>query len=83
MFVPNYSFQLNSRYSAEKDTFLLIQKGESMIVGYDSKIDFPWGVKTSIENIQVFAEFNKLLLIRLFDTAALNQNGSTNVGVQY
>ncbi len=53
LFVPNAigsSEGYFDRLSEVKDTFLLLKKGETFVIGYEMKIDFPWGTKNIYKN---------------------------------
>lgn len=46
LFVPNYPVDnLLTVYGKRKDTTLILKPKESIVVGINSKIDFPWGRK--------------------------------------
>lgn len=47
VFIPNYSEDHFSLYTldARRDTTMVLQPKEKMVIGGASKIDFPWGAK--------------------------------------
>jgi hypothetical protein len=53
LFVPNAIVSSEGyfdRLSEVKDTVVLLKKGETFVIGYEMKIDFPWGTKNIYKN---------------------------------
>lgn len=51
LFVPNYPVDsVPNLYGHRRDTILILKPNECIIVGIDSKIDFPWGRKNIYRN---------------------------------
>lgn len=52
IFVPDYPIPSPylSRIGERKDTVIVIKPQEEIVVGVDSKIDFPWGSKNIYRN---------------------------------
>ena len=47
VFVPNFpTDSVLSIYGSKRDTTLIIKPNQEIVVGIESKIDFPWGAKT-------------------------------------
>lgn len=51
LFVPNYPVDRTmSIYGESKDTTIVLQPNEKVIVGFNSKIDFPWATRNIYRN---------------------------------
>lgn len=53
LFIPNAIVSNEGyfdRHNEAKDTVVLLKKGETFVIGYDMKIDFPWGTKNIYKN---------------------------------
>ena len=53
LFVPNAIGSRKGYFDPRgeaKDTIVLLKKGEAIVIGYDMKIDFPWGTKNIYKN---------------------------------